>query len=284
MTPEKFDYYAPRSLHEAIRLLADHGDDAKVLAGGQSLLATMKLRLAAPKVLVDLNRVSELRGIQDRGDHLSIGAMTPYVDVKNSDVVRHKCALLPQAIAVVADTQIRNRGTIGGSIAHADPAGDMPAVALALEADLRLVGPRGERWLKANDFLVGMYMTALEPDEILAEVRIPALDGRASVYLKAARRPSDFAMVGVAAIARQGADGTYEEVAVAITGVGERAYRAESVERAIRGTRPDEAALEAAAATATESVSVASDVHASSEYRAHLTRVYVVRALQAVAA
>lgn len=284
MTPEKFDYFAPQSLDEAVRLLDEHGDTAKVLAGGQSLLAAMKLRLAAPKVLVDLSRVDELRGVRDGGDYLSIGAMTPYVEVKASSAVRSKCPLLPQVISVIADTQIRNRGTIGGSIAHADPAGDMPAAVLALDADLRLVSPRGERWVKTDDFLLGIYMTALEPDEILAEVKVPALDGRKSTYLKAARRPSDFAMVGVAAIARKAADGTCEDVVVAITGVGDRAYRAESVERAIRGTKPDTAAIETAASTATDGIDVAADVHASSEFRAHLTRVYVTRALQAVAA
>ncbi len=284
MTPEKFDYFTPRSLDEAVRLLAEHGDDAKVLAGGQSLLAAMKLRLAAPKVLIDLNTVAELRGIRDEGDVLSIGALTRYADVKDSEVVRRACPLLPQAIAVVADTQIRNRGTIGGSIAHADPSGDMPAVALALGAKLRAVSVRGERWIDADDFLVSMYTTALEPDEILAEVRVPTLDGRKSAYLKAARRPSDFAIVGVAAVARKGADGTCEDIAVAITGVGDRAYRASAVERAVRGKQPDPAAFEDIAAAATEGVDVAADVHASSAYRAHLARVYVARALQAVAA
>ena len=283
MTPEKFDYYAPKTLDEAVKVLAEHGDDAKVLAGGQSLLAAMKLRLAAPRVLVDLNRVGELRGIRDEGERISIGAMTRYADVKNSDVVRRKCPLLPQTIEVIADTQIRNRGTIGGSIAHADPSGDMPAAALALDAELRAVSPRGERWIPVRDFFVTMYTTVLEPDEILAEVRVPALDGRKSVYLKAARRPSDFAMVGVAALARRGSDGTLDDVAVAITGVGDRVYRAESVEQALRGKQPDDAALEQAAASATQGVDVASDVHASSAYRAHLTQVYVTRALQAVA-
>lgn len=284
MTPEKFDYYAPRSLDEAVRLLSEHGGNAKILAGGQSLLAAMKLRLAAPSALIDLNRVAELRGVRDEGDWLAIGAMTTYVDLKSSDVIQRRCPLLPQTIGVIADTQIRNRGTIGGSIAHADPSGDMPAAALALEVDLKAVGPRGQRWIRASDFFLGMYATTLADDEILAEVRVPVLAGRKSAYLKAARRPSDFAMVGVAAIAKHASDGRCENVVVAITGVADRPFRAESVEQAARGKTLDQASAEEAAATATDGVNVAADVHASSAFRAHLTRVYVQRALQAVAA
>jgi carbon-monoxide dehydrogenase medium subunit len=282
MTPEKFEYYAPRSLEEALALLEKYGDDAKVLAGGQSLLAAMKLRLAAPKVLVDLNRIDELRGVRDDGDRLSIGAMTRYADIKDAELVRRTCPLLPQTLAVVADAQIRNRGTIGGSIAHADPAGDLPAAALALDADLHAVSRRGERWIKATDFFVTTYTTTLATDEILTAVRVPALNGRRSVYLKAARRPSDFAMVGVAAVASVATDGTCADIALAITGVADRPYRAQAVEHGLRGKRPDAAGLAAAAASATEGIDVAADVHASSAYRAQLTRVYVERALNAV--
>jgi carbon-monoxide dehydrogenase medium subunit len=282
MTPERFDYFAPRSLEEALDLLARHGEHAKLLAGGQSLLAAMKLRLASPKVLIDLNRIDTLQGIRDEGDWLSIGAMTRYADVSDAEVVRRKCPLLPQTVAVVADVQIRNRGTVGGSIAHADPAGDLPAAVLALEAELKAVSPRGERWISATDFFVTTYTTRLGPDEILTDIRVPSLDNRRSVYLKAARRPSDFAMVGVAAVAAVNSDRTCKNLAVAITGVADHPYRAREVERALRGRAPDASGLQAAAATATDGVAVAADVHASSPYRAHLTRVYVERALNAV--
>jgi carbon-monoxide dehydrogenase medium subunit len=284
MTPERFDYYAPRSLGEALELLGRHGDQAKVLAGGQSLLAAMKLRLASPKVLIDLNRIDALQGIRDGDGWLAIGAMTRYSDIKDAELVRRTCPLLPQTIKLLADAQIRNRGTIGGSLAHADPAADLPAAILALDGELRAVSARGERWIKSTDFFVGPYSTTLLADEILLEVRLPvAEDHRGTVYLKAARRPSDFAMVGVAATASLAEDGTCMDLSVGITGVGDYPYRAHVVENALRGKRrPDLAQLELAAAAATEGMDVASDVHASSAYREHLTRVYVTRALQAV--
>jgi carbon-monoxide dehydrogenase medium subunit len=283
-----------------LELLGRYGEQAKVLAGGQSLLAAMKLRLASPKVLIDLNHVESLQGIHDEGGWLAIGAMTRYADIKDADLVRRTCPLLPQTIRLLADAQIRNRGTIGGALAHADPAADLPAAILALDGELRAVSVRGDRWIKATNFLVGPYSTTLVADEILTEVRLPALgaghgtapsisqhgaatEGRKSAYLKAARRPSDFAMVGVAATARLTLDGTCEDLRVAITGVGDYPYRAAAVERALRGIpRPSLEQLEEIAAAATDGVDVASDVHASSTYREHLTRVYVMRALQAV--
>lgn len=281
MTPEQFEYTAPATLAEATALLRDLGDGAKVMAGGQSLLGLMKLRLGSPSHVVDLGRVGGLRYIREDGDGIAIGAMTTYAEIKASALLRARCPLLPQAAAVVGDVQVRNRGTIGGAVAHADPAGDMPAAVLALDGRLRLVSARGERWIGAGEFFVGMYTTALAADEVLAEVRVPVLDGWRSAYLKAARRPSDFALAGVAVRARmQGA--TCADLALAITGVGDTVFRARSAETALRGQAPTPALIEAAAARSLDGVEVTSDVHASSEYRTHLARVYVARALRAV--
>jgi aerobic carbon-monoxide dehydrogenase medium subunit len=283
MTPERFEYFAPRSIDDALALLERYGEDARLLAGGQSLLAAMKLRLASPAVLIDLNKIHQLSGIREEGDAIAIGAMTRYTDVLESNLIRTHCALLAQTTAVIADVQIRNRGTVGGALAHADPAGDLPAAMLALDANLKAASLRGQRWIHARDFFLTTYTTALQHDEILLEIRVPRLDGRRSTYLKAARRPSDFAMVGVAAVGSAAAgDSTCDYLTVAITGVGDHAYRAASVERALVGNAFDGERLRAAAVAATDGVEVASDVHASSAYRAHLTRVYVERAVSAV--
>ena len=281
MTPERFEYFAPRTIEQALALLERYGEDARLLAGGQSLLAAMKLRLASPAVVIDLNKIHELSGIREDGTGIVIGAMTRYADVLESNTISSYCALLKQTVAVIADVQIRNRGTVGGALAHADPAGDLPAAMLALDAQVKAVSLRGERWINARDFFVTTYTTALRHDEILVDIRVPRLGARRSTYLKAARRPSDFAMVGVAAVASTSTEGKCEEIAVAITGVADRVYRASAVERALVGAVDDER-VRSAAASATEGVQVSEDVHASSAYRAHLTRVYVERAIAAV--
>src|SRR3972149_6288891 len=224
MFSNRFEYFAPKSLEEALALLSTYGDDAKLLAGGQSLLSLMKLRLANPKVIIDLGRIADLDYLRADGDKLAIGARTTYAQIRESALLRDKCPLLPKAAAVVGDAQVRNRGTIGGSLAHADPHGDMPAAALALEAELKAVGPKSARWIKAEDFFVTMFSTALAPDEVLTEIRVPVLDGDRSVYLKAARRPSDFAMVGVALRLRVGPDQTCERISIGITGAAEIPY------------------------------------------------------------
>src|SRR3990167_2483004 len=188
MFSNRFEYFAPKSLEEALALLSTHRDDAKLLAGGQSLLSLMKLRLANPKVLIDLGRIADLDYLRADGEKLNIGARTTYAQIKESELLRNKCPLLPKTASVVGDAQVRNRGTLGGSLAHADPHGDMPAATLALEAELKAVGPNGSRWIKADDFFVTMFTTALAPDEILTEIRVPALNGERIAYLKAARR------------------------------------------------------------------------------------------------
>jgi carbon-monoxide dehydrogenase medium subunit len=283
MTPEQFEYLAPASLGEATAALRDLGDGAKVMAGGQSLLSLMKLRLSSPRHVVDLGRIQALRYIRDDGDAVAIGAMVTYEELKASALLRARCALLPQAAAVVGDVQVRNRGTIGGALAHADPAGDMCAAVLALDARLKLVSARGERWVEARDFFVGMYTSALEPDEVLAEIRVPALDGWRCAYLKAARRPSDFALVGVAVRSRMRGRGC-ADIAMALTGVSDTVFRARSVEAALRGREVEAGLIEEAATRSMDGVAVSSDVHASTEYRTHLARVYVSRAIGAVTA
>jgi aerobic carbon-monoxide dehydrogenase medium subunit len=281
MIPNRFEYFRPASLQEAIALLSRFQDDAKVLAGGQSLVSLLKLRLANPKYLVDLGGIGNLSYIREEKDgKIAIGAMTPYVEVKDSTLLQRLCPILPKAASVVGDVQIRNRGTFGGAIAHADPAGDVPAAVLAVRADIKVAGPKGERWVKVEDFFQGMYATELAPDEILTEVRVPVLTGWKSNYLKAARRPSDFAIVGVAACFRLGADQSCNDIAIAVTGVTDRPYRALAVEGKLRGTRLDPKAIEAAAPAITEGVEVSGNMHASPEFRAHLARVYLARTIQ----
>ena len=281
MFSNKFEYVAPKSMKEALALLSQHQDDAKVLAGGQSLLSLMKLRLANPGYLIDLGRIAELNYIRADGDKLSIGALTTYAQIKTSELLRAKCPLLPQTASLVGDAQVRNRGTLGGSLAHADPHGDMPATILALEAELKAVGPKGERWIKADDFFVTLFSTNLASDEILSEIRVPSLDGERSHYLKAARRPSDFAIVGVAVRLRLGSNQTCERISIGVTGVTDHPYRGTAVENALRGQKLDAKGIEAGAAKITEGIDVVEDINASSAFRSHLARLYTNRAIAA---
>ena len=280
MFPNRFEYLSPISLEETLALLSNHRDEAKLLAGGQSLISLMKLRLANPKYLIDLGRIADLNYLRDDGDKISIGALTTYAQIKESEPLRNKCPLLPQTASVVGDAQVRNRGTLGGSLAHADPHGDMPAAILALEAELKAVGPNGARWIKADDFFITMFTTALAPDEVLTEIRVPALDGERSAYLKAARRPSDFAMVGVALRLKIGPDQTCEKIAIGVTGVTDRPYRSVSVEKAIKGEKLTSKIIEEAAAQVTEGIDVMEDVNASKAFRSHLARLYTARAIE----
>jgi carbon-monoxide dehydrogenase medium subunit len=240
----------------------------------------MKLRLANPKYLIDLGRIADLHYLRDDGDKFSIGALTTYAQIKESEPLRNKCPLLPQTACVVGDAQVRNRGTLGGSLAHADPHGDMPAAILALEAELKAVGPNGARWIKADDFFITMFTTALAPDEVLTEIRLPALDGERSAYLKAARRPSDFAMVGVALCLKIGPDQTCEKIAIGVTGVTDRPYRGVGVEKALREKKLTSKIIEEAAAQVTEGIDVMEDVNASKAFRSHLARLYTARAIE----
>src|SRR3972149_326543 len=220
MIPAPFDHITPASLDEAILALHSHGDEAKLLSGGHSLLPMMKLRLANPKLLIDLSRIPGLSGIKQEGDKLAIGALTTHYQIESSELLKEKCPLLPQTARVIGDVQVRNRGNIGGSVAHADPAADLAAAMLALGAELRGRGAQGERWLKAEEFFLDLMTTALSPSEILTEIRVPVLSGRCgTAYLKLPQKASGFALVGVAVWLR--ADGGLcADIGVGVTGLG----------------------------------------------------------------
>jgi aerobic carbon-monoxide dehydrogenase medium subunit len=278
--PSPFDYVVASSVEEAVSLLQHHGEEAKLLAGGHSLLPMMKLRLAAPSVLIDIGRIPGLAGVQANGA-ISLGPTTTYTTVMDSEELARLCPLLAETAAQVGDMQVRNRGTVGGSVAHADPASDMPAAMLALEATFTARGPGGERSIAASDFFQGLFMTALQPDEVLTRISIARPpQGTGMAYEKFRNPASGYAIVGVAAVAALAGDGTLSDVRVAITGAGAQPVRATAVEAALRGQAPDDAALAAAAEHATEGLQLMSDIHASEDYRAHLTRVFTRRALK----
>lgn len=283
MIPGKFEYFSPASLKEALDLLSQYQDDAKILAGGQSLISLLKLRLAGPRCLVDIGRIGGLSYIREEAGNgaVLIGAMTTYAQIAESKLIQEKCPLLRTTALVVGDVQIRNRGTLGGSMAHADPAGDMPAAILALKADLKAVGPKGERWIPADDFFLGMYSTALAPDEILTEVRAPIRKDLQSAYLKAARRPSDFAIVGVAVCLKRGKDGICEDISLGVTGLTDKPYRPRQAEAKLKGKKLEPETIQAAAQLLTEGMDVNGNIHASPEFRSHLAGVYLGRAIQA---
>jgi carbon-monoxide dehydrogenase medium subunit len=280
MFPSPFDYVAASSVEEAVSLLQQHGEEAKLLAGGHSLLPMMKLRLAAPSVLIDIGRIPGLAGVQTNGA-IGLGPTTTYTTVLDSEELARLCPLLAETAAQVGDMQVRNRGTVGGSVAHADPASDMPAAMLALDATFTARGPGGERSIAAADFFQGLFMTALQPDEVLTRISIARPPQGAGMAYEKFRNPaSGYAIVGVAAVAALAGDGTVSDVRVAITGAGAQPVRATAVEEALRGKALDDAALAAAAEHATEGLQLMSDIHASEDYRAHLTRVFTRRALK----
>jgi len=280
MIPSAFEYLRPTSLAEATRLLAANPDDAKILSGGHSLIPMMKLRLANPSVLIDIGRLDELRGIREEDGTIVLGANTTHYDAESSALLQQRCPLMSETAAAIGDVQVRNAGTIGGSIAHADPAADWPAAVLALDAQITLVNNSGSRTVGATDFFLELLTTAMESDEILTEIRVPANPDRTgSAYLKVAQPASGFALTGVAAQVTLGSDNTVQQVAVAVTGVDNTAFRASATENALRGQAATEAAIEQAANLATDGVEGTDDIHASAEYRLHLTRVYTKRAL-----
>jgi carbon-monoxide dehydrogenase medium subunit len=270
--PASFAYARADSVDEAVALLAEHGDDAKLLAGGHSLLPLMKLRLATPSVLVDVGRLSELSYVRDEGDEIAIGGLTRHHDVETNELLRRHVPILCTAAAEVGDPQVRHRGTLGGSLAHGDPASDLPAVVLALRGSIVVRGSGGERVIAVDDFFQGFLETALAPDEVITEVRVPKTDGAGWAFEKFNRRAQDWAIVGVAAV---GGDAP----GVALVNMGPTPVRAESVEAAMR----DDASPDDAAATAGTGTEPPSDLNASPEFRRHLARVLVGRALSTVA-
>lgn len=277
MIPPAFDYARPSDIDEAVRTLAGGGEDATVLAGGQSLLPLLRLRLAFPELVVDVGRIPALRGVHEDGDTLVIGAMTTHHDVIRDPLVRRHAGLLAAATATVADPAVRHRGTLGGSLAHADPAGDLPAVVLALDAELVTQGPRGRRTVPARQFFVDYLQSALEPDELLVEVRIPKADGWGFHYEKFHRVAQSWAMVGVAALVRRD-DGHIAEARVGLTNMGTTPLRATATEEALSGAG-DPQAVARAAESAAIGTQPSQDISASPEYRAHLARVLTKRAV-----
>ena len=283
MIPAAFEYIRPTTLDEAVRALVSHGEEAKLLAGGDSLLPLMKLRLARPKVLIDLSGVDGLRGTRETGGEIIIGALTTHYEIESSDLLKAKCSLLSQTASAVGDVQVRNRGTIGGSLAFANPAADPPAAILSVGAELRLTGPGGERSVKAEDFFLGPMTTALNPSEILTEIRVPVLPKRSgTAYLKMPQKASGFAIVGVA-VWMQVEGGLCINLGVGITGLGAQPFHAVKVENALRGQRLDPALIEVASSKVTEGVDPLDDIYASAEFRAHLASVYTARAIQEAA-
>jgi len=281
MIPANFDYIAAKSLDEALSLLAKHKDDAKLLAGGHSLLPALKLRLAQPKLLIDLGRIKDLSYIREQDGKIHIGAMTTHFQIESSDLLHHACPLLPEAATSLGDVQVRNRGTIGGSLAHADPAADWPAVVLAVGAEIVAAGPKGDRVIKAEDFFVELFTTALQPSEVLKEVRFAAPKGRVGqCYLKFRHPASGFAVVGVAASVSLDGSGKCQSAGVGVTGVSPKPYRAAQVESALKGNALDTKTLAAATSHAADGVRTNDDLFASGEYRRHLAQVYTRRALE----
>lgn len=273
MIPSSFEYRRPETIEEALRLLAQHGEEAKALAGGHSLIPAMKLRLAEPGVLIDLGRIPALRYIRATSDGAAIGALTTHYAIESSDALRASCPLLPLTAAHIGDVQVRNCGTIGGSLVHADPAADWPAAILALDAELEIAGPNGRRTVRASEFFVDLFQSAVQPDEILCEIRVPTTPASVA-YVKTRQKASGFAVAGAAVVIDAGGS-----VRVGITGVAPKPYRATEVEAALNSQPLSESAIQTAAHRAAEGVEPLDDIHASAEYRAHLARVNTARAL-----
>ena len=282
MYPASFDYHAPGSVQEAISLLGKLGDDAKLLAGGHSLIPMMKLRLAQPKHVIDLRKVPGLSGIKEDGGMISIGARTTHYQVESSRLLHSRCPVVSEAAATIGDPQVRNLGTIGRSLAHADPAADMPAAMIALGAEFVIEGARGRRTVKVDDFFKGLMLTAVGPEEILVEIRVPVPPaGSGASYMKFPHPASRFAVVGVCAALTVDGKGTCSKAGVGITGAGTKAVRARGVEAGLTGKTLDQATIEAAAAKAADGVDVQADLQGSVEYKAHLLRVHARRAIEA---
>jgi carbon-monoxide dehydrogenase medium subunit len=280
MYPASFEYHAPTSVQDALGLMGRLKDDAKVLAGGHSLIPMMKLRLAQPKHLIDLRKVPGLSGIKDEGGTIVLGAMTTHWQMESSSLLKSKCAVLSETASIIGDPAVRNLGTIGGSLAHADPAADQPATMIALGAEFVCQGPKGRRTVKVDEWFQGLMATALHEDELLVEIRIPALAaGTGAAYLKFPHPASRFAVVGVAAAITLDREGKCTKASVGVTGAGTKAVRAKGVEAGLVGKKLDAATIEAAAQKAAEGVDVQADLQGSVEYKSHLCRVFAKRAI-----
>jgi carbon-monoxide dehydrogenase medium subunit len=280
--PVQFDYLAPATVEEALSALSEHGDDAKIMAGGQSLLPVLRMRLNAPEVIIDLGKIESLRGVRDDGDAIVIGAMTQHSVIATDPLVAEHAALISKAVEHLADAQIRHRGTFGGALSHADPAGDMGAPALALGAQFVIAGPGGTRTVEADDFFVDLFETAVGEDEILTEIRVPKHTGWGAHYEKFVRVAHQWPIVAVAATVRVDG-GSIAEVRVGLTNMGSTPLRARGVEEALAGQPATAEAVRTAAGRATEGTNPPSDLNGDADYRRHLASVLTRRAVLAAA-
>ena len=280
MIPAQFEYVAPRTLEDALRLVERHGDEAKILAGGHSLLPLMKLRLAQPRYVIDIGRLRNMNYIREENGQIAIGALTTHAEIESSALLRAKCPLLSETAASIGDVQVRNRGTLGGSLAHADPAADYPAAVLALNAEIIAASTGGTRTIPVSEYFLDMLTTALRPGEILSQVRVaPQPPHTGAAYEKLHQPASGFAIVGVAAKLTLGNGGTIEDVAIGVTGLGPKAFRAETAENTLRGKKASEKLFAEAAQHAAQGIEPLSDLHASADYRRNMAIVYARRAL-----
>ncbi|MBI4465689.1 MAG: xanthine dehydrogenase family protein subunit M [Acidobacteria bacterium] len=281
MFPPNFDYVCPATLSEAVRLLSEHGEAAKILAGGQSLIPLLKLRLASPKLVVDIGRLRELQEIRESNGNLDIGSLVRHAEIERSELLAQFCPLLPETAAEIGDIQVRNRGTIGGSLAHADPAGDFSAAILALGAILIATSAEGERTIPAQDFFRDLMTTALRPQEILTTIRVPKIRPQTgSAYLKMHQPASGFAIVGVATTITLDPSGKVEEVRVGITGLAPAPFRANRIEAMLLGSAPGAREIREASRLAAEVAEPLSDIHASADYRRELAAIFTRRSLE----
>ena len=281
MKPAKFDYFAPSTLEEALELLAQHGPDAKVLAGGQSLMPMMNLRLVRPAVVVDVNRIGGLSGVSAADSTVTIGALTRQRDLERSDAIRNAFPMMAAAISHIGHFQIRNRGTIGGSLAHADPAAELPAICTALNGELVLADSNGTQIMAASEFAVAPLITSLAPEQLLTEIRLPTLgDGWRWGFREVSRREGDFALVGSVVMLRTDGDGVCQEARITMFAVGDGPARIPAAEQSLVGRVVDDAARREAAVLVSEAVTPGSDIHASSEYRKEVSAVMARRALE----
>ncbi len=280
MIPAAFDYVAPTSVSDALAALRSDSDEIKVMAGGQSLIPVLRLRLAAPTLVVDIGQITDLHGVREDGDAIVIGALTSHHDVAHDPVIEQYAALLARAAETVADPQVRHRGTFGGALAHADPAGDMPAAVLALDAQMEIEGPEGRRSVPAAEFFTGLFTTVLGDDELLTGIRVPKHDGWGSHYEKFTRVAQQWSIVAVAAAVKM-ADGRVMEAKVGLTNMGATPIRATSVEQALVGQSVSEDAVRSAAAHAADGTSPPTDTNADADFRRHLSTVLTRRALMA---
>jgi aerobic carbon-monoxide dehydrogenase medium subunit len=278
--PAAFDYHRANSVDEAIALLQQYGDDAKLLAGGHSLIPTMKLRLAAPGHIIDLGRIDSLTGIHEDDGKVAVGALTTYRQLTHSHLMRQHFAMVAEAASVLGDNQVRNRGTIGGAIAHSDPAADMTAIVLALKAEIVVQGPGGKRTIQADDFFQDLFTTALQPGEVITQILFPLPPAHTgTAYMKLENKASHYAVVGSAAVVTLGADGTCSAASVAITGASVKATRASAVEQALVGKKLDESTVAEAASHAADGLELIEDIHGSKAYRSQMAGVMTRRAV-----